>query len=57
LQLDFEGEFEELNMNIERSLTGYNATFIQPIFELIPKSETKLVVTELLEPHRIRMLT
>ncbi len=48
IALDFEGEFEELNMNIERTLTGYNATFIQPIFELIPKSETKLVVTELL---------
>ena len=48
IKLDFEGEFEELNMNIERSLTGYNATFIQPIFELIPKSETKIVVTELL---------
>lgn len=48
IKLDFGGEFEEMNIDIQRTLTGYNATYIQPIFELIPQSETKIVVTELL---------
>lgn len=43
-----EGDFEGLNLDIMRTLTGYNATFIQPIFELVPEAETKLVVNELL---------
>jgi hypothetical protein len=29
-------------------LTGYNATFIQPIFQLVPETETKSVISELL---------
>jgi hypothetical protein len=48
VNVDFGTEFDNLNLDIERTLTGYNATFIQPIFELIPESETKIVVTELL---------
>jgi hypothetical protein len=48
VKVDFGSEFDHLNLDIERTLTGYNATFIQPIFELIPESETKVVVTELL---------
>jgi hypothetical protein len=48
IKIDFDGEFEALNLEISRTLTGYNATYIQPIFELIPEAETKLVVGELL---------
>ena len=48
IKIDFEGEFDALNIDIKRTLTGYNATFIQPIFELVPETETKLVVNELL---------
>ena len=48
IKIDIDGEFEGLNLDIERTLTGYNATFIQPIFELIPETESKLVVNELL---------
>jgi hypothetical protein len=48
VKIDFDGEFDKLNLDIERSLTGYNATFIQPIFGLIPEMETKVVVIELL---------
>ena len=48
IKIDFDGEFDALNLNIKRTLTGYNATFLQPIFELIPETESKLVVNELL---------
>lgn len=48
IQLDFVGEFEELDIDIQRSLTGYNATYIQPIFEIIPENETKSVAMKLL---------
>ncbi|MCG8311091.1 MAG: DUF3857 domain-containing protein [Cytophagales bacterium] len=48
IKIDFGKQFESLNLDIKRTLTGYNATFIQPIFELIPEAETKLVVNELL---------
>jgi hypothetical protein len=48
VNVDFGDGFDNLNLDIERTLSGYNATFIQPIFELIPESETKIVVTELL---------
>jgi hypothetical protein len=48
LAIDIEGDFDKVNIDIARTLTGYNATFIQPIFELIPESETKVVITELL---------
>ena len=48
IKIDIDGEFDALNLEIERTLTGYNATFIQPIFELIPEDESKLVVNELL---------
>lgn len=46
--IDIEGDFEALNLNIKRTLTGYNTTFIQPIFELIPEAESKIIVNELL---------
>jgi hypothetical protein len=48
ISISFRNDFDELMLDIKRTLTGYNATFIQPIFELIPEKETKLVVTELL---------
>ena len=48
IKIEFDGEFDALNLGISRTFTGYNATFIQPIFELIPEAETKLVVSELL---------
>jgi hypothetical protein len=48
VNVDFGDGFDNLNLDIERTLSGYNATFIQPIFEIIPESETKIVVTELL---------
>ncbi|NJN26163.1 MAG: DUF3857 domain-containing protein [Cyclobacteriaceae bacterium] len=48
IQIEFDGEFDAMNVQIARTLTGYNATFIQPIFDLIPEKETKLVVNELL---------
>ena len=48
IKIDIDGEFDALNLDIKRTLTGYNATFIQPIFELIPEAETKIVVNELL---------
>ena len=48
INIDFENDFEELSLDIERTLSGYNATFIQPIFEIVPESETKSVITELL---------
>ncbi len=48
VDVDFEGEFDAVNLDIQRSLTGYNATFVQPIYELIPEKESKLVVNELL---------
>lgn len=48
IKMKFEGDFDALNIDITRTLSGYNATFIQPIFELIPEAETKLVVNELL---------
>lgn len=48
IKLNFQNNFEALNIDIKRTLSGYNATFIQPIFELIPEAETKLVVNELL---------
>ena len=48
IKIKFEGDFDALNIDITRTLSGYNATFIQPIFELIPEAETKLVVNELL---------
>lgn len=48
IKIVFTGEFDEMNVKISRTLTGYNATFIQPIFDLIPEKETKIVVNELL---------
>ncbi len=48
VDINIKGDFDEVDLDIARTLTGYNATFIQPIFELIPESETKVVVTELL---------
>lgn len=48
IKIDIEGDFDALNIQIKRTLTGYNATFIQPIFELIPESESKIIVNELL---------
>jgi hypothetical protein len=48
VHVNFEKDFNEMNIDIKRTLTGYNATFIQPIFQLIPDTETKTVVTELL---------
>lgn len=48
IKIDIDGDFDALNLDIKRTLTGYNATFIQPIFELIPESESKIVVNELL---------
>ncbi len=48
VKIDFKGDFTSLNLDIERTLTGYNATFIQPIFELIPEQDNKVVVKELL---------
>jgi len=48
INIGFTGEFEELNIDITRTMTGYNATFIQPIFELVPETETKQVINELL---------
>ena len=48
IDIDFNGDFDKINIDIKRTLTGYNTTFIQPIFELIPENESKLVVTELL---------
>lgn len=48
IKIDIDGNFDALNLDIRRTLTGYNATFIQPIFELIPESENKIVVNELL---------
>lgn len=48
ISINFKDQFDQLALDIKRTLTGYNATFIQPIFELIPEKETKLVVTELL---------
>ena len=48
IKIEFEGEFEVLNIDIKRTLSGYNATYIQPIFELVPESDVKLVVSDLL---------
>ncbi len=48
IKINFEGEFDKMNVQIVRTLSGYNATYIQPIFDLIPEKETKLVVNELL---------
>ena len=48
IKIDIDGEFDALNLDIKRTMTGYNATFIQPIFELIPETESKIVVIELL---------
>jgi len=48
VHVNFEKDFNEINLDIKRTLTGYNATFIQPIFQLIPETETKSVVSELL---------
>jgi hypothetical protein len=48
IKIDFDGEFDRMNLRISRTLTGYNATFIQPIFDMIPEKETKMVVNELL---------
>ncbi len=48
IKIEIIGDFEALKLDIKRSLSGYNATFIQPIFELIPETERKLVVKELL---------
>jgi len=48
IKISFEGEFDALNIGITRKFSGYNATYIQPIFELIPEEETKLIVNELL---------
>ncbi len=48
INVGFNGDFDELNIDIQRSLTGYNATYIQPIFELIPAAETKKVAISLL---------
>ncbi len=48
VKIDFEGEFEALNIDIKRTLSGYNATYIQPIFELVPESDVKLVISDLL---------
>ena len=48
IKIDIEGEFEALNVYIKRTLSGYNATYIQPIFELVPESDVKLVISDLL---------
>lgn len=48
VKINVKGDFEELSLDIKRTMTGYNATYFQPIFELIPEAETKLVVNELL---------
>ncbi len=48
IKINFDGEFDALNLDIERTLTGYNATFIQPIFQLVSEADSKLVVNELL---------
>jgi hypothetical protein len=48
INVAFMGEFDAVNLDITRRLTGYNATFIQPIFNLIPEKESKMVVNELL---------
>lgn len=48
IKIDIDGDFDALNMDIQRTLTGYNATFIQPIFELVAESESKIIVNELL---------
>lgn len=46
--IEINDEFDNINLDIERTMTGYNAAFIQPIFELIPEKDAKLVVIELL---------
>ena len=48
VKVRFDGDFETLHMDIARTMTGYQATFLQPIFQLIPETETQVVVTELL---------
>ncbi len=48
VHVDFDEDFNEINLDIKRTLTGYNATFIQPIFQFIPETETKSVISELL---------
>lgn len=46
--IDINEEFDEIKLDIVRTMTGYNASFIQPIFELVPEKDAKLVVKELL---------
>ncbi len=46
--IEINEDFDEINLDIVRTMTGYNASFIQPIFELVPEKDAKLVVIELL---------
>ncbi len=48
IRLSIRDDFESFDMKIRRTLTGYNATFLQPILELVPESNKGAIATELL---------
>jgi len=43
-----DNDFDELKLFIERQMSGYNVSFIQPVFDLVPEKERKMVINELL---------
>jgi hypothetical protein len=45
---EFTDDFSSLLLDVSREMTGYQSTFLQPIFQFIPDKETNVVVTELL---------
>lgn len=48
ISISFDHDFAKMGMDIKRTMTGYNATFLQPIFEFVPKDQTENVLKELL---------
>ncbi len=48
IRLSIRDDFDTFDIKIKRTLTGYNATFLQPIMEMVPESNKGALATELL---------
>jgi hypothetical protein len=48
VKVKIEDDFAAIKLFIDREMSGYNISFIQPIFDLVAEKERKMVINELL---------
>jgi len=48
VKLSIAGDFDSLKLNIDRKMSGYNVSLVQPVFEVLPEKERKMLINDLM---------